>query len=78
MDIIILNIVEVLNDPMDEDDIIDTNDQYEINRLMQDTFSPLDEDNLHDSHDVPLLEKSQNPEIKINLLIQTMKMRYID
>ena len=40
---------------MDEDDVIDTNDKYEINRLIQDTFSPLDEDNLQDIHDVPLL-----------------------
>ena len=46
---------EVLNDPMDEDDVIDTNDEDEINRLIQDTFSPLDEGNLHDIHDVPLL-----------------------
>ena len=46
---------EVLNDPMDEDDVIDTNDEDEINRLIQDTFAPLDEDNLHDIHDVPLL-----------------------
>jgi len=52
---------EVLTDPMDEDDVIDTNDEDEINRLIQDTFSPLDEDNLHDIHDVPLLEKSQEP-----------------
>ena len=51
----------VLNDPMDEDEVIDTNDEDEINRLIQDTFSPLDEDNLHDIHDVPLLEKSQEP-----------------
>ena len=51
----------VLNDPMDEDDVIDTNDEDEINRLIQDIFSPLDEDNLHDIHDVPLLEKSQEP-----------------
>ena len=51
----------VLNDPMDEDDVIDTNDEDEINRLIQDTFAPLDEDNLHDIHDVPLLEKSQEP-----------------
>ena len=49
----------VLNDPMDEDDIIDTHDEDEINRLIQDTFSPLDEDNLHDIHNVPLLKKSQ-------------------
>ena len=46
---------------MDEDDVIDTNDEDEINRLIQGTFSPLDEDNLHDIHDVPLLEKSQEP-----------------
>jgi hypothetical protein len=51
----------VLNDPMDEDDVIDTNGEDEINRLLQDTFAPLDEDNLHDFHDVPLLEKSQEP-----------------
>ena len=52
---------EVLNDPMDEDDVIDTNDEYEINKFIQYTFAPLDEDNLHDIHDVPLLEKSQEP-----------------
>ena len=52
---------EVLNAPIDEDDVIVTNDEDEINRLIQDTFSPLDEDNLHDIHDVPLLEKSQEP-----------------
>ena len=52
---------QVLNDPMDEDDVIDTNDKYEINILIQYTFAPLDEDNLHDIHDVPLLEKSQQP-----------------
>ena len=51
----------VLNDPMDEDDVVDTNDEEEINRLLQDTFAPLDEDNLHDFHDVPLLKKSQEP-----------------
>ena len=50
---------EVLNDPMDEDDIIDTNDEDGINIFIQDTFPPLDEDNLHDIHDVTLLEKSQ-------------------
>ena len=51
----------VINDPMDEDDIIDINDEDEIKKLIQDTFSPLDEENLHDIHDVPLLEKSQEP-----------------
>ena len=43
---------------MDKDEVIDTNDEDEINRLIQDTFAPLDEDNLHDIHDVPILEKS--------------------
>ena len=51
----------VLNDPMEKDGIIDTNDEDEINRLIQDTFASLDEDKLHDIHDVPLLEKSQEP-----------------
>ena len=43
------------------DDVIDTNDDDDINRLIQDTFAPLDEDNLHGIHDVPLLKKSQEP-----------------
>ena len=46
---------------MDKDDIIDTNDKYEINRFIQDIFAPLDEDNLHDIHNVPLLKKAQEP-----------------
>ena len=46
---------------MDEYDVIDTNNGYVINRLIQDTFSPSDEDKLHDIHDVPLLGKSQEP-----------------
>ena len=50
-----------LNDPMDKYDVVDTNDKYEINKLIQDTFAPLDEDNLDDIHDVPLLEKFQEP-----------------
>ena len=49
---------EFLNDPMDEDGVIDTNDKDEINRLIQDTFPPLDEHNLLHIHGVPLLEKS--------------------
>ena len=49
------------NDHMDEDDVIDTNGEDEINRLLQDTFSPLDEENLHYFDDFPLLEKSQQP-----------------
>ena len=52
----------VLNDPMDKDDVIDTNDEDEINRLIQDTFSPMDEENQDDSHHVdPLLEKARHP-----------------
>ena len=52
----------VFNDPMDVDDVNDTNGiEEEINRLLQDTFSPLDEDNLHDFPNVTLLEKSQEP-----------------
>ena len=52
----------VLNDPMDEYGVIDTNGKCEMNRLLQDIFSPLDhEENLHDIHDVSLLEKSQEP-----------------
>ena len=52
---------KVLNDPMDEDDVIDTKDEDAKNRLIQETFPPLDEDKLHDIHDVPLLEKCQEP-----------------
>ena len=49
----------VLNDPMNEEDIIDTNGEDDINRFLQDTFAPLGhEDNLHDIHDVHLVEKS--------------------
>ena len=48
----------VLNDDMDGDNVIDTNQEDEIHRLIQDTFSPMDEDNQDDSHDVdPLLDK---------------------
>ena len=47
---------------MDEDDGIDINDEYKINRFIQDKFAPLDhEENIHDIHDVPSLEKSQEP-----------------
>ena len=46
---------------MDEDDVIDTNDEDEINILIYKTFSPLDEENLHAIHHVPLLKKSQEP-----------------
>jgi hypothetical protein len=47
---------------MDGDNISDSNQEDEIHRLIQDTFSPMDEDNQDDSHDVdPLLEKSRQP-----------------
>ena len=35
---------QVLNDDMDGDNIIDTNQEDAIHRLIQDTFSPMDED----------------------------------
>jgi hypothetical protein len=41
---------------------LDSNQEDEIHRLIQDTFAPMDEDNQDDSHDVdPLLEKSRQP-----------------
>jgi hypothetical protein len=47
---------QVINDDMDGDNISDSNQEDEIHRLIQDTFSPMDEDNRDDSHDVdPLL-----------------------
>jgi hypothetical protein len=53
---------QVINDDMDGDNISDSNQEYEIHRLIQDTFAPMDEDNQDDSHDVdPLLEKSRQP-----------------
>ena len=52
----------VLNDDMDGDNVSDTNQEDEIHRLIQDTFSPMDEDNQDDSHDVdPLLEMARQP-----------------
>ena len=59
MEIIILKIK--FNDHMGENGVNDKNDEYEINRLIQDTFCPLDEEKFHDIHDVPLVEKSQEP-----------------
>jgi hypothetical protein len=53
---------QVINDDMDGDNVSDSNQEDEIHRLIQDTFSPMDEDNQDDSHDVdPLLEKSRQP-----------------
>ena len=44
---------------MDEDNIIDRNEEDRINRLIKDTYAPMDEDNLNDIHVVPLLENSR-------------------
>ena len=53
---------QVINDDMDGDNVSHSNQKDEIHRLIQDTFSPIDEDNQDDSHDVdPLLEKSRQP-----------------
>ena len=53
---------QIINDDMDGDNVSDSNQKDEIHRLIQDTFSPMDEDNQDDSHDVdPLLEKSRQP-----------------
>jgi hypothetical protein len=53
---------QVINYDMDGDNVSDSNQEDEIHRLIQDTFSPMDEDNQDDSHDVdPLLEKSCQP-----------------
>jgi hypothetical protein len=53
---------QVINDDMDGDNVSNSNKEDEIHRLIQDTFSPMDEDNQDDSHDVdPLLKKSRQP-----------------
>ena len=49
---------QVINDDMDGDNISDSNQEDEIHRLIQDTFSPMDEDNQDDSHDVDLYSRS--------------------
>ena len=36
---------QVINDDMDGDNVSDSNQEDEIHRLIQDTFSPMDEDN---------------------------------
>jgi hypothetical protein len=47
---------------MDGDNVSHSNQKDEIHILIQDTFSPMDEDNQDDSHDVdPLLEKWRQP-----------------
>ena len=53
---------QVLNDDMDGDKVSDSNKEYEIHRLIEDIFSPMDEDNQEDSHDAdPLIEKALQP-----------------
>jgi hypothetical protein len=55
------NIEDHVN-PMEEDDtnnIVDLDDGTNI--LIQDIFSPIDEENDDDIYDVPLLEKAQQP-----------------
>ena len=56
-----MNIEYHLN-PMEEDD---TNNIVELddgtNRLIQDIFSPIDEEKFDDIHDVPFLEESKQP-----------------
>jgi hypothetical protein len=53
---------QVISDDMDGYNVSDLNQEDEIHRLIQDTFTPMDEDNQDDSHDVdPLLEKSRQP-----------------
>ena len=47
---------------MDGDNVSDSNKEDEIHRLIEDIFSPMDEENEDDSHDVdPLLEKAHQP-----------------
>ena len=62
---------------MDGDNVSDSNQEDEIHRLIKDTFSPMDEDNQDDSHDVdPLLKKSRKPlyEGSIILLLVNLKV----
>jgi hypothetical protein len=47
--------------PMEEDDTNNIIEDDGTNRLIQDIFAPIDEDNFDDIHDVPLLEKAQQP-----------------
>ena len=62
---------------MDGDKVSDTNQEDEIHRLIKATFSPMDEDNQDDSHDVdPLLEKSRQPvyEVSKTNLLKSLKI----
>jgi hypothetical protein len=52
-------LIKFINDDMDGYNVSDTNQEDEIHKFIQDTFSPMDKDNQDYSHDVyPLLEKS--------------------
>jgi hypothetical protein len=56
-----MNIEDQVN-PMEEDDtnnIVEPDDG--TNRLIQDIFAPIDEENDDDIYDVPLLEKEEQP-----------------
>jgi hypothetical protein len=46
--------------PMEENDDINIIENDRINRLIHDTFAPMD-DNFDDVHDVPLIDKAQKP-----------------
>ena len=72
---------QVLNDDMDRDNVSDTIHEDEKHRLIQDTFSPMDEDNQDDSHDVdPLLKKSRQPiyEGSKTNLINSLKIFFLE
>jgi hypothetical protein len=53
---------------MDGDNVSDSNQEDEIHRLIQDTFSPMDEDNQDDSYDFETLIESQ-----VNLFMKAQK-----
>ena len=67
---------------MDGDNISDSNQGYGIHRLIQDTFSLMDEDNQDDSHDVdPLLEKLHQPLYEgstINILFSILFLKVLN
>ena len=50
-----VNIENEVNDSMEEDDNNKIVEHYRTNRLIQDAFAWVDQDNFHDIHGVPLL-----------------------
>ena len=56
-----VNIKDQVNDPMEEDDMNNTVGDDETNTFIQDAFSWMDHEKFDDIHDVPLLEKAQQP-----------------